>query len=320
MPSRPSFNDLPLRKDGPPGNAWGLFGPDDQVGMLNLLTPETTANAAREIVDGVRVSTDWYLDSMSPPCFGRRPLEHTLKQMASMTVTDDELVLNTQASSQWDGLRHYGYQKEKVYFNGKTQQDISSTNVNGIHGMTWVSLTYITVACRGVLLDYAAWADANGVQVEPFETVSVPVSTLAKVAAAQGTSFQQGDILLIRTGWTRGYQKLSAGEKAAVAATHHPPSIGIESSEETLRWLWDNGFVAVAGDHPAMEAWPCQNLDFQLHQWLLAGWGMPIGELFDLERLSEECAKRNRWTFFFSSMPLKVPGGVASPPNGVAIL
>ncbi|KAK9441698.1 hypothetical protein VB005_06340 [Metarhizium brunneum] len=316
MPSRPSFNDLPLRKDGPPGNAWGLFGPDDQCGRLNLLTPETTANAAREIVDGVRISTDRYLDSMAPPCFGRRPLEHTLLHKAPMTVTDDELVLNTQSSSQWDGLRHYGYQKEKVYFNGKSQQDISSSNVNGIHA--WVENGGIVG--RGVLLDYAAWADANEVQITPFETVSFPVSTLEKVAAAQGTSFKEGDILFIRTGWTRGYQKLSAGDKAAVAATQPPPSIGVESSEETLRWLWDKGFAAIAGDHPAMEAWPCQNLDFQLHQWVLAGWGMPIGELFDLERLSEECSKRNRWTFFFSSMPLKVPGGVASPPNGVAIL
>lgn len=55
-----------------------------------------------------------------------------------------------------------------------------------------------------------------------------------------------------------------------------------------------------------MEAWPCQNTEFWLHEWLLAGWGMPIGELFDLEQLSEECKKRERWSFFFSSMPLKV--------------
>lgn len=89
---------------------------------------------------------------------------------------------------------------------------------------------------------------------------------------------------------------------------------------------------------PSMEAWPCQDKRFWLHEWLLAGWGMPIGELFDLERLSEVCRGEGRWSFFFSSVPLKVrifflrtsvymkmltvkvPGGVASPPNGVAIL
>ena len=57
---------------------------------------------------------------------------------------------------------------------------------------------------------------------------------------------------------------------------------------------------------PSFEAWPCQNQEFWLHEWLLAGWGLPIGELFDLEKLGEECKKRGRWSFFFSSVPLKV--------------
>jgi hypothetical protein len=47
---------------------------------------------------------------------------------------------------------------------------------------------------------------------------------------------------------------------------------------------------------------------------------MPIGELFDLEELAEKCRERKRWAFFLTSVPLKVPGGVASPGNAVAIL
>jgi hypothetical protein len=86
----------------------------------------------------------------------------------------------------------------------------------------------------------------------------------------------------------------------------HPPAIGVESSEETVRWLWEQGFAAVAGDHPSFEAWPPQSQDFCLHEWCLAGWGLTLGELFDLEGLSRECARRKRWTFFFSSMPLRV--------------
>jgi hypothetical protein len=58
---------------------------------------------------------------------------------------------------------------------------------------------------------------------------------------------------------------------------------------------------------------------FFLHPVLLAGFGMPIGELFDLERLSEYCEALGRWTFFFTSEPLNVIGGVASPPNALAI-
>lgn len=46
-------------------------------------------------------------------------------------------------SSQWDGLRHYGYQKERKFYNGVTLEDIGAhgrdkdgkkTTVNGIQG------------------------------------------------------------------------------------------------------------------------------------------------------------------------------------------
>ena len=48
-------------------------------------------------------------------------------------------------------------------------------------------------------------------------------------------------------------------------------------------------------------------------------WGMPMGELWDLEELAEECKRQNRWSFFFTSSPLNIQGGVASPPNALAI-
>lgn len=53
----PKFSDLPLHKDGPHGNAWGLWGPDDQLGTLNLLTDDVIAKAASEnIITGQRIS------------------------------------------------------------------------------------------------------------------------------------------------------------------------------------------------------------------------------------------------------------------------
>lgn len=135
MSPKPSFDSLPLRKDGPKGNAWGLFGDDDQCGMVNLLTPENTAAAAKEVVEGVRISTDWPLGAMTKPCFGRQPFKQQIHHKAPRTVNDDILTLNTQSSSQWDGLRHFGWQKEKVYFNGIEQDAIMNSDVNGIHGM-----------------------------------------------------------------------------------------------------------------------------------------------------------------------------------------
>lgn len=58
---------------------------------------------------------------------------------------------------------------------------------------------------------------------------------------------------------------------------------------------------------------------YRMHETLLSGFGMPIGELFDLERLARACAEHSRWTFFVTSQPLNVVGGVASPPNAIAV-
>ena len=70
----------------------------------------------------------------------------------------------------------------------------------------------------------------------------------------------------------------------------------------------------------AYEVFPHENCGLSLHEVFLGGWGMPIGELFDLEELGRVCAELRQWTFLFTSMPLYVIGGVASPPNAQAIL
>jgi hypothetical protein len=106
--TRPSFKALPLQKDGPAGNAWGLFGKGDELGMLNLLTVETTRQAAKEIVNGTRISIDLPLDRFNVPAFGRQAFHQKVVHKAPRTVNDDILTFNTQASSQWDGFWHFG--------------------------------------------------------------------------------------------------------------------------------------------------------------------------------------------------------------------
>ena len=70
---------------------------------------------------------------------------------------------------------------------------------------------------------------------------------------------------------------------------------------------------------PGYECGPSRS-GISLHQIFLAGWGMSIGEFFDLQKLSRECERLRRWTFLFTSMPLNVVGGIASLPNAQAIL
>lgn len=56
-----------------------------------------------------------------------------------------------------------------------------------------------------------------------------------------------------------------------------------------------------------------------LHQHIIPMFGMPIGELWDLEELAATCARLGKYSFLLTSAPLRVPGGVASPPNAIAI-
>lgn len=177
-----------------------------------------------------------------------------------------------------------------------------------------------TITGRGVLLDWYSWATEQGIQFDHFSSHSIPLPELQAVAAAQRVRFRQGDILVVRTGWLPAYNALSEEEKAALPNRPVRSSCGVEASEDTIRWHWDNAFAAVASDTVAYEAWPsARRWGVSMHEVFLSGWGMPIGESFDLEGLAVKCRQAQRWSFMFVSVPLDVPGGVASPPGAVAI-
>ncbi|CAK7221245.1 hypothetical protein SCUCBS95973_004428 [Sporothrix curviconia] len=303
----PPFDALPLDKAGPPGNAWGLWGPDDQLGRLNLLTPETVAAAAAEIKEGLRISLDWPLDRPSHPTFNRQQFEHRIINAAPMTQNDDAVHFNTQSSTQWDGVRHY---EDFQPGSGKLGIDAYANN-GGIIG-------------RGVLLDWASWAARNGINRSPFQTGAIELAHLKAIVAETDIQFRQGDILFIRSGFTAAYNALSAEGRQNFPSRKPGGLLGVEATRDSLPWLWENGFAAVAGDAMGFERGPAtgpyNDPDVRIHQWALGGWGMPIGEMFELEALAEACRSRERWHFFLTSVPLKVPGGVASPGNAVAIL
>ncbi|KAF2015079.1 hypothetical protein BU24DRAFT_482591 [Aaosphaeria arxii CBS 175.79] len=320
--SRPSFKDLPLDKNGPTGNAWGLWGPDDQLGTLNLLTDEIVGRAAKEeIRTGARISLNWSLTGPSNPRFPRKILEIKTTNKAPLKhAHDDEWTFNSQASSQWDGFRHYAYQKEALYFMGRTAEEFAaSPEPNGIQHVSKKG-----IAGRAILVDWYSWAQKKGKSVDATSDQAVPFSDIVEVLNHQGmslSSFRPGDIVFFRLGYIDQYENMSDEKRNTLNErykTQKPENIGIQASREFLEFLWENQIAAVAGDSRAFEAWPCKELEWHLHEWLLAGWGMPIGELFDLEELSRQCTAQNRYTFFLSSSPMNAPGAVASPPNALA--
>lgn len=124
---------------------------------------------------------------------------------------------------------------------------------------------------------------------------------------------------MIRTGFIRWHNQASDEERKKGTFGNHQ-LIGVEASEETVRWLYDQHFAALVGDTVAFEAWPPQrDSKWTLHDWALVWWGTPLGEMWDLEGWSRECEKHQRWTFMVTSAPLHVKGGVGSPPQAIAI-
>lgn len=73
----PRYLELPIDASKPAGSAWGVFGDDDEIGTINLLTPERVLRAAALVRKGAVFSLNWDIEKPSPPVLGRRPLTHT---------------------------------------------------------------------------------------------------------------------------------------------------------------------------------------------------------------------------------------------------
>jgi len=88
----PRHDELPVREGAPAGAAWGVFGDDDQLGTINLMTPATVVEAARSIRSGRTFALNLPIDIPNPPLFGRGKHNHVIKQYASY-ILDDYLVI-----------------------------------------------------------------------------------------------------------------------------------------------------------------------------------------------------------------------------------
>lgn len=316
-PKIPSYDELPVRAGAPAGAAWGVFGDDDEVGTINLLTPERVLDAVSSIRSGKVFALNLPINIPDPPLFTRGKHRHTVIPYpgAEALVLDDYLDnFYPQASSQWDALAHVkhpagaynGIPDNQMTGRGGTRLGIDNLARRGIAG-------------RGVLADVARYYDRAGKKINFTKAESIPLDDVQATLEDAGVALRAGDILLIRIGWTKFYLSASTAVKEQLAKETVVP--GIEGSERTARWLWDNHVAAVASDSPALEALPKPaggEMEF-LHFHMLAFFGMPIGEMWNLEGLAEDCAADGQYDFFLTSAPLNVPGGVGSPPNALAI-
>jgi kynurenine formamidase len=313
LASLPTYRDLLARTDGPPGTCWGLFGAEDELGTLNLITPEHAKASAALVETGEVFSLNWNVELPDPAPFRRPPERHQVG--AGGFGRDDWLDrFYLQGSSQWDSLRHIAHPRLGFY-NGVPAARVDDP-ADGVLGIQRVARRGIVT--RGVLLDVAAHQAEMGRPFRPDEGFRISAELLDEVARAEGVTIERGDVLLVRTGWTGWYTACSQTERDRIDRT--TPQPGLEPVERTAEWLWDHHVAAVAADNLSLESMP---LDLReghfLHFWLIPCLGMPIGELWWLDDLAAACARDRRWTFQLVSAPLNVHGGVGSPPNALAI-
>jgi kynurenine formamidase len=299
---------------------WGRWGPEDQIGTLNLVTPEDVAAAAKLIKRGKTFALGLPLDEkIQSGLFGGRwnPLHQMLATgtdavagvqdgdgKAYLRYADDAINLPMQCSTQWDALAHI-FLDDKMW-NGypATLVDVQGAKKNGIEH------TRDKMVGRGVLLDVARW---KGVDSLP-DGYPITNADLDATAAAQGVEIRRGDFVIVRTGHQE--RCLAKGDWTGYAGGDAP---GL--AFETAYWIRQNDIAAICADTWGCEVRPNETDEANQpwHWVVIPAIGITMGEIFFVKELAEDCAADGVYEFFFCAPPMNVPGGCGSPINPQAI-
>lgn len=312
MNELPSFDELPELEGVGVRHAWDVWGREDELGSINLVTPARVAAAAASVRTGQMISLDLPLDLPNPPLFGRQAYQHGIFALNRNEMDDRLDAFHPQASTQWDALCHVRC-REHGYWGGRLADPTEGPNGLGID--RWAEHG---IAGRGVLVDVAGWHQAAGRSWQALEPSAVTVADLEATLAAQGTELQPGDLLCVRFGWVGAYRQLTYEARSSYA--EGPVFAGLRGDEAMARFLWNNHPAALLADNPAVEVVPGDPAVGSLHRRLLPSLGLALGEMFDFEALAAACRASGRYDFFFVAAPLKIPNGLGSPGNAVAIL
>ncbi|WKX72077.1 cyclase family protein [Streptomyces sp. XD-27] len=304
----PAFHDIAERV-----NNWGRWGEDDEIGTLNLITDATVRAAAATVTRGHRVPLavplrhDGIQTGMIP---GRVNPLHTMIAVNTelfgpdtVATSDDTVTMGLQAGTHWDGLTHVSH-SGKIY-NGRPATSVTAHGRAAFSGIE----TARHVVARGVLLDVAR---ARGESRLPGGHAVTP-EDLAAAEELAGARVRSGDIVLVRTGQIQRYLE---GDREAYAF----PSPGL--SIRTPEWFHARDVAAVANDTLTFEIFPpeIEGLWLGVHALHLVEMGMPQGQNWNLEELSEACAAERRYTFLLSATPEPFTGGAGAPVAPVAVL
>lgn len=342
-------------KNRPQGSNWGEFGPDDQLGRPNLIGQEQVLKGAREVRAGLSFSLSLPLDFPGESALNARRHPPVLRPTfrdgqpyvnfpfarldahATDIVSDDQVLMSLQYSTQWDSLAHVGALfdadgdgvAESVYYNGfragtdivgpvhyhgpTDEEDPCAGGHSRANALGIENLAVKGMQGRGVLVDLAAHFGRE------FRTVGY--DDLMSVIEADRIEIEPGDMLLLRTGFAELLLEMDRHPDKAVLDTHCCALDGRD--ERLLGWISDSGIAALAADNYAVERYPARPAAgdaplLPLHHHCLFKLGLPLGELWYLRDLAAWLRANGRSRFLLTAPPLRLPGAMGSPVTPVA--
>lgn len=283
------------------------FGPTDQIGNLNYVTPAKTLAATKLVTRGksYRLGIETNKDT---PAYPPRTFAITIVQPGqnaggtigpTKTTYNDDLINGwAGVGSQLDGLGHIGI--DNLYYNCNKGAEFAMTD-----GLKKLGVEHVpAVATRGILLDMAGYFNTDIVKEgTPFNRAEIEGAM-----KRQGIkSIEQGDVVLFYTGWLKllGKDNQRFGSVA--------PGLGRDGA----RYLASKGIAIVGSDTWSFEVVPFEKDAgiFEVHQILI-----PLNGIHILENMNtEEMVKDQAWEFLFTLGPARITGGVQAIVNPIAI-
>lgn len=281
---------------------WGRWGTRDQLGTLNLITPDRRRAAAALVRSGRTVSCARPLPTEPGPD-NQFPVVHLMTATATEGFGGDYFALapHGYGTSHIDALCH-------IFNDGKLYNGYAIENV-GARGARELGIHELRdgVVSRGVLLDVARARGADF--LEPGEPIWI--EDLERAESDAGVRVADGDVLLLHTGRWR-----CRAERGPWRA--HERLAGLDAS--CLPWLHARG-VAALGCDGVSDVLPSRipEVTLPIHSVAIVAMGLHLIDNLDLTRLADACIAESRWEFLLTVAPLVLTRGTASPVNPIAV-
>jgi kynurenine formamidase len=300
---KPVRNDLDLERLLPVLSNWGRWGPDDQLGTLNYITPAMRLAAAAQVRSGHVIP----LAREMPVAGAEGVRKHSYQMFRYLDAQPEEagcvdaigMIYHGFAITHIDALCHmFTPEGKEGMYNGFP---VSAVTPQGAEKLGVDVMGAVGIVGRGVLLDIAA---LKGRALPPGSAI-LPAD-LDAAEQAQQVTVGEGDILFVRNG---------AGPRNVLSQ-----GTGLHAS--CLPWLRERRVAVLSSDsdsdvHPAAPGF--QRWSEPIHMVALPYLGLPLLDNTDLEALSVHCAQEKRWKFFVSVAPWRFKGATSSPVNPLAL-